>query len=68
MADPRRDAATGLIMKHFTLSPTKYDAYGMASREALRAYALSIAETNPRLAGDLTAWADAIEAGDARRE
>lgn len=60
MADPRGDV-TGLVMRHFTLSPTKDDAYGRASREALRAYALLIVETNPRLAGDLTAWVGEIE-------
>ena len=60
MANQRRDE-TGLTMRHFTLSPTKNDAYGKASREAMRAYALMIVGVNPRLARDLTSWAGEIE-------
>ena len=47
----------GLKMKYFVLNPTKDDHYGQASRQALRAYALSIAGVNPSLADDLRKWA-----------
>ncbi len=46
----------GLKMKYFVLNPTKKDAYGTASCEALLAYANSIEPTNYDLASDLREW------------
>lgn len=47
----------GLLMKYFVLKPNGHDAYAMASREAMRAYASAIKEENPVLAEDLNQWA-----------
>ena len=47
-------------MKYFVLNPTKRDAYGMASRKAIRAYAISIHDVNPTLAIDLHKWVDQL--------
>lgn len=52
---------TGLLMKYFVLSPTKADAYGKASREAMLVYAASIASENRALADDLFAWLKRLE-------
>lgn len=38
------------------LDPTKNDNYGLASREALLAYATHIESRNPKLAEDLRRW------------
>ena len=46
----------GLEMKYFVLSPNKSDAYGRASRMAMKAYAKSIRRSNPVLATDLETW------------
>lgn len=51
----------GLLFKYFVLSPTKNDAHGVASREAVERYAESIEVTDPLLAQELTAWLDEIE-------
>jgi len=45
----------------FVLSPTKTDMYGNASRQALRAYAAAVYDTNPQLARDLVTWVNEIE-------
>lgn len=47
---------TGLEMKYFVLNPRKHDAYGIASRQAIREYARIIFHENPELAADLEAW------------
>ena len=47
---------SGLTMKYFVLNPTKQDAYGMVSREALEAYANSIRSINSELAEDIRLW------------
>ncbi len=52
---------TGLQMKYFVLSPTKDDAYGRASRGAIREYAWSIWDTNRELAVNLMNWVINIE-------
>ncbi len=46
----------GLQMKYFVLNPTKKDAYGIASREALTMYAMSINRENSDLADDIREW------------
>lgn len=51
----------GLQMKYFVLNPNKNDAYGVASRKALLAYAEAIEETNHDLFLDLTKWFVDIE-------
>jgi hypothetical protein len=51
----------GLKLKYFVLNPNKDDNYGMASREAIRAYAHMIDKTNPELANDLWLWLDDID-------
>ena len=57
----------GLVMKYFVLNPTKNDAYGRASNQAIRAYAKAIAPTNPEFANDLMNWMDKIEDPDITR-
>jgi hypothetical protein len=52
----------GLKMRYFVLSPTKDDAFGEASRDAMRAYANRIRFENPVLAKDLLNWAYEIQA------
>jgi hypothetical protein len=47
----------GLKMKYFVLNPTKKDAHGHASRQAMRTYADCIEKENPELAEDLRQWA-----------
>lgn len=50
-----------LEMKYFVLKPkskTWDDPYGVAARQALRAYANAIEDFDPELCGALTAWAD----------
>ena len=51
----------GLIMKYFVLTPTKDDAYGHASRQAMRTYAKEIYTENPILSDDLFQWASDAE-------
>lgn len=51
----------GLKMKYFVLNPTKDDAYGHASRQAMRAYAKCIMPENEKLAEDLFQWASDAE-------
>lgn len=46
----------GLELKYFTLKPRGRDAYAVASRQAMHAYARSIKTENPQLAEDLEAW------------
>jgi hypothetical protein len=46
----------GLMMKYFTLNPSKKDAYGHAARAAMLTYAQSIEATNDDLAKDLRSW------------
>ena len=58
----------GLYMKYFVLSPTKMDAYGKASREALNAYAEAIEEHDDVLAAELRAWRRRLEEACGRKE
>lgn len=51
----------GLEKKYFVLNPNKRDAYGKASRAAMRAYADAIEEENHALFSDLTVWVLNIE-------
>lgn len=51
---------SGLLMKYFVLSPDGDSPYHLASREAMRAYAYEIRETNPDLYKDLIAWVQKI--------
>ncbi len=53
----------GLKMKYFVLNPTKDDAYGKASRDALKTYAKAIREENLGLSHDLELWLIIIEGG-----
>ena len=48
---------TGLQMKYFVLKPKGDDVYAIASRCAMRAYALYIEFEDPELAKALYAWA-----------
>ncbi len=54
----------GLEMKYFTLNPNKQDDYGIASREALRIYAIAIRHENSQLADDLLNWVENLEESD----
>jgi len=47
---------SALFMKYFVLSPTKIDAHGQASRDALLEYATSITNTDSALADDINNW------------
>jgi hypothetical protein len=49
---------SGLETKYFVLEPKGDDAYAMASRAAMRAYAFHIMEENLELAKSLRDWAD----------
>jgi len=49
---------SGLQMKYFVLKPAGDSDYAIASRAAMRAYALTIEEVNNELADQLEAWAD----------
>jgi len=51
----------GLMMKYFVLQPHKNNAYGNASRSAIKQYADEIAFDNPELAKDLHSWVNDIE-------
>ena len=53
--------SNGLVMKYFVLNPNKQDAYGAASRAAMRAYAEGIDAENHDLALDLIEWCARIE-------
>ncbi len=46
----------GLLLKYFVLKPGGNDAYAMASRAAMSAYATLIDQQNPALAKDLREW------------
>ena len=60
---------TGLQLKYFVLSPTKQDAYGIASRKAMAAYAKAIHKENPELTEDLFAWLKTLDpVGDLSEE
>lgn len=49
---------TGLEMKYFVLKPKGEDAYAVASRLAMNAYADAIASENPQLAHEINAWTE----------
>ena len=49
---------TALQMKYFVLKPEGNNAYALASRSAMFAYALAITEANPELAKGLECWAE----------
>jgi len=51
----------GLFMKYFVLNPWKNDAYGRASREAIREYAAFIEYENKELSDELDEWISQIE-------
>jgi len=51
-------AMPGLQMKYFVLKPSGNDAYALASRVAMRAYALSIKNKDSKLAEDIYLWAE----------
>jgi len=61
---------TGLTIKYFVLKPHGADAYAIASRKAIQAYAKSIESTNFKLAKDLFAWIgqEHIEASNKKGE
>lgn len=59
--DATAELRKGLQMKYFVLTPTKNNAFGFASRAALRHYADCIHPTDPVLAKDLDRWVDNIE-------
>ena len=49
-----------LEMKYFVLNPRSkqpYDPFALASREAMRMYAMTIESTDPELAKELREWA-----------
>lgn len=46
----------GLRMKYFVLKPAGDTPHARASREAMRAYALSIQTTDEKLADELCIW------------
>jgi len=48
--------SNGLEMKYFVLNPNKRNAYGAASRMALRTYAEEIDSTNTKLSQDIETW------------
>jgi hypothetical protein len=48
---------SGLEMKYFVLKPKGDDAYALASRKAMLAYARAITSENKILAEDLRKWA-----------
>lgn len=58
---------SGLVLKYFVLKPRGHDAYAVASRRALIAYASAIFETNEVLAGQLMSWAGYEEKNAERR-
>lgn len=60
--------SNGLLMKYFVLNPNKQDAYGKASRDAMRAYALSISSENEELALDLIKWVGNITPGTTKKK
>ena len=45
-----------LFLKYFVLNPTKQDAYGAASKHAIRAYAAQIRSEDRELSKNLVAW------------
>jgi hypothetical protein len=51
----------GLFMKYFVLNPYKDDAYGRASRAAIREYAAYIEHENKVLSDELDHWVNQIE-------
>lgn len=58
----------GLLMKYFVLNPSKKDAYGKASRKAMKAYAVSIFDENEELAKDLVRWIESLETESKRKK
>lgn len=46
-----------LEIKYFVLKPKGTDDYAIASREAMKAYAVAIRDTDPELAEQLRNWA-----------
>jgi hypothetical protein len=50
MADADGEAKIGLQMKYFVLKPKGEDVCAVASRRAMRAYALTVRRTNPQFA------------------
>lgn len=53
------EPSTGLVMKYFILKPRSKrlgDPFARASREAMRAFAKSIADTDSKLATELWDW------------
>lgn len=48
----------GLIVKYFVLKPKGKSPYAKASRAAMRAYANSIKQENPKLWLELHQWVD----------
>jgi len=65
MSDIDLTAKSALQMQYFTLNPRGDDAYALASRRAMDAYASAIAGINMALATDLRVWADRERVGDA---
>lgn len=51
----------GLMMKYFVLTPHKDNAYGEASKRALKTYAASIFSENEDLAMDIVKWVAKLE-------
>ncbi len=52
---------SGLSMKYFVLAPTKSDAFGIASRDAMLTFANAIQNTNMELAMDLRKWVEDLD-------
>ena len=63
MSDIDLTAKSALQMQYFTLNPRGDDAYALASRRAMDAYASAIAGINMALATDLRVWADRERVG-----
>lgn len=57
-------AKPGLLMKYFVLKPAGGDAYAVASRSAMRAYAFSVMDINAEFAGEILDWVRREEAKD----
>ncbi len=59
---------SGLMLKYFVLNPNKQDAYGRASRIALRAYADEIETVNEQFRDDIYNWLDALSKSGGQNE
>ena len=60
----KREKQMPLEMKYFVLKPRSKspgDRYALAAREGMRAYALTIHETDPELCHELLKWIDREE-------